>query len=525
MAVATCWHMNTGLFPQSIRQGFTAALAGLALLLTHQASAKETASAAELLEKGIYTEETKGQIKDAAALYQQIVEDPRADRSLVAQAQLRLGLCQLKLGNKPQAIAALDRLTQEFPDKGKLLGIVGQHMPQVLEEIVGQIERNYLLEVDRGELLETAIRAIVGKLDSQGGLLRTNDLEFLSAGQMKEFNVQLNQKIAGIGVVLKAEGEELVLQSSIPGSPAFEGGLRAGDRLITIEGEPAAPLANAVLRLRGAPGSPVTLAVKRPGKTGLQEFTLTRNIIRVPSVSGARRNADSSWDFMLDDTTKIGWIRLGYIGRESTQEMLDALTDLQARGLRGLVLDLRNNPGGLLDGAVAIADLFVDNGRIVTVKSRKEETAYDAKPAGTFGGFPVALLVNHKTASAAEIVAACLQDHQRAVTIGERTYGQGIVRSIFELKSGVGAVKLPIAAYYRPSGKSMNRYPESKDTDDWGVRPNAGYEVVMTDEELKDYERDRAARDAVGQAAPVLEFQDRPLQKALEYLATQLKTP
>src|SRR5262249_40844318 len=152
-----------------------------------------------------------------------------------------------------------------------------------------------------------------------------------------------------------------------------------------------------------------------------------------------------------------GYIRLSSFGRQSTAEMQAALEDLTARGMKALVLDLRNNPGGLLDGAVAIADLFVESGRILTVKGRKGETVYDAKPKGTFSGFPMALLVNHNTASAGEIVAACLQDHQRAIVVGERTYGQGIVRSLFQLKSGVGAVKLPVAAYYRPNGKAMNR--------------------------------------------------------------------
>src|SRR6266446_8577956 len=164
---------------------------GAALLLFASAQAARGASAAELLEKGIYTEETKGELKAAIQIYQQIVDDPRADRGLVAQAQLRLGLCQLKLGNKPQAISALDRLTQEFPDKDKLLGIVEQHMPRLLDEIVQQIERNYIQEVDRGELMETAIRAIVGKLDGRSGFLRTNDMEFLGANELKDLDIHV----------------------------------------------------------------------------------------------------------------------------------------------------------------------------------------------------------------------------------------------------------------------------------------------------------------------------------------------
>src|SRR6266487_1418346 len=223
------------------------AFAASLMLLVAPQMARGT-SAAELLEKGIYTEETKGELKAARDIYQQIVEDASADRSLVAQAQLRLGLCQLKLGNRPQAISALDRLTQEFPDKDKLLAVVEQHMPQVLDEIVQQIEGNYIQEVDRGELMETAIRAIVGKLDSRGGFLRTNDMEFLGTKELKEVDIQIEQKVAGIGAVLKAEAGEVVVRAPLPGSAAMDAGIRAGDCIITIDGTrlPSNQLATAV---------------------------------------------------------------------------------------------------------------------------------------------------------------------------------------------------------------------------------------------------------------------------------------
>jgi len=483
------------------------------------------ASAAELLEKGIYAEETKGELKAAAEIYRQIVEDAGADRSLVAQAQLRFGLCQLKLGNKPQAIAALDRLTQEFPDADKLLAIVGQQMPQMLDEIVRQIEQNYIQAVDRGELMETAIRAIVGKLDSRGGFLRTNDMEFFNTNELANVNIQIEQKLGGIGAMLKTEAGEIVVQAPLPGSPAFEGGLRAGDRIVTINGTalPDSKQLETALRLiRGPVGTAVTVGLKHAGSEDLQEIRLIRDTIRLPSVLGDRRKPDNTWNFMLDDHGKIGYIRLTYIGKQSAEEMRSALDDLKAHGMKALIFDLRNGPGGLLDGAVAVSDLFVESGRIVTVRSRKEETLYDAKAEGTFTGFPIALLVNRNTASAAEIVAACLQDHQRAVVIGERTFGQGIVRSLLPLKSGVGAVKLPVAAYYRPNGKSMNRFPASTDSDDWGVRPDAGYEIALSDEEFKQYEKDRAARDVLNSdAMPGGGFQDRQLRKALEFVLAQ----
>jgi len=499
---------------------------GLAILLVGSTHTGRAASAAEQLEKGIYTEETKGDLKAALNIYKQLVEDPRADRSLVAQAQLRLGLCQLKLGNKPQAISALDRLTQEFPDKEKLLEIVEQRMPQVLDEIVQQIERNYFQEVDRSELIETAIRAIVGKLDPKGGLLRTNDMEFLGAYELKQFNVQLDQKLGGVGIKIEEEAGEVVVRSLFPGSPALKGGIRAGDRIAGINGvelNGGKPLETAIQLLRGQVGTPVVVLVKRAGSEEVQEIELVRDTIRLLSVLGDRHKPDGTWDFMLDEARKIGYIRITQVGKQTADEMLAALDELTARGMKALVFDLRSNPGGMLDGAVTISDYFVDTGRILTVKGRAGETVYDATPQESFTNFPIALLVNRKTASAAEIIAACLQDHQRATVIGERTFGQAIVRSILNLKSGVGAVKLPVAEYFRPSGKAVNRFPSSKDMDTWGVSPDPGYEVVLSDGELKQYEKERAARDVLPHEAPSeSKFNDRQLQKALERVETQL---
>jgi carboxyl-terminal processing protease len=520
--------VKTQSFIHSLRRGLQKPL-GLvvALLLFGSAHAARAASAAELLEKGIYTEETKGDLKAALQIYRQLADDPRADRSLVAQAQLRLGLCQLKLGNKPQAISALDRLTQEFPDKDKLLEIVEQRMPQVLDEIVQQIERNYFQEVDRSELIETAIRAIVGKLAPRGGLLRTNDMEFLGSHELRQVNVQIDQKLGGIGTALEAGTGEVVVKSLVPNSPALKAGIRSGDRIVGINGielNEGNPLETAIKLLRGSVGTPVVVRVKHAGSEEAQEIELVRDTIRLLSVLGDRHKPDYSWDFMLDEPRKIGYIRITQVGKQSTEEMRAALDELTARGMKALVLDLRNNPGGILDGAVAISDLFVDDGRIVTVKGRGGETVYDASPGESFTNFPIALLVNRKTASAAEIIAACLQDHQRAVVIGERTFGQAIVRTILHLKSGVGAVKLPIAEYFRPSGKSVNRFPNSKDSDDWGVSPDPGYEVVLTDGELKQHEKDRAARDVLThEATPESKFNDRQLQKALEWVQTKLR--
>ena len=476
----------------------------------------EAASPAELLEKGIYTEETRGELLAAAEIYKQIVDDSSAPRGLAAQAQLRLGMCELKLGNKRKAISVLERLTQEFPDGDQLMALVDNQMPALLDEMVKQIEQNYIQEVDRNELVETAIRAIIGKLDSRGGLgfLRTNDMEFLGANELGQINEELEQQIVGIGAVLKIDGGQVVA-TPMRGSPALRAGLKADDRIIKVNGADVLEnqLAQTVKALRGAAGSKVRVTVKRPGVDDLLQFEVTRGPILLPSVKGVHYREDDTWEFMLDETRKIGYVRVTQMGKQTAKELAAALNGLQGRGLKGLVLDLRANPGGLLSEAIAVADLFVAEGTIVTVKSRSEEKVHSARQEDSHLDFPMVVLVNGQTASAAEIVAGCLQDHGRAAIIGERTFGQAIVRQLLPLKSG-GALKLPVAAYYRPSGKHVNRYPGATEADEWGIKPDAGYDVALTEEEVKQLGLARLAMDSSD--APQT-FTDRQLEKALEF--------
>jgi carboxyl-terminal processing protease len=485
----------------------------------------QAASPTELLEKGIYAEETRGDLNSAIQLYQQIVDDPSAGRGIVAQAQLRLGLCELKLGHKPQAISALQHITQEFPDKDRLLALVEGQMPGLLEEIIKQIEQNYFREIDRSELMETAIRAIIGKLDSSTGL-RPNDMEFLNTNEVAQLNLGLEQRLAGIGAVLKVDQEtgEIVIDSALPGSPALKAGVLPGDRIVSINGKPAPDkIASVVGLLRGPAGSPVALGIKRGDPGDLLDLQLVRDEIRLSSVKGDHYKPDAKWEFMLDDSRKIGYLRLTEVAKLSLSEMRAALDELTTRGMKALILDLRSNPGGLLSEAVAISDLFVENGIILTVKGRSGDQVYEAHPEGTFSGFPMAVLVNRHTASAAEIIAACLQDHQRAVIIGERTFGQGIVRSIVSLKGGSGALKIPVASYFRPSGKAVNRYPDARDSEDWGVQPDDGYEVKVSEAEVKQYLEDQTQRGKLnGTKKPTAPFDDRQLTKALNWAINQL---
>jgi carboxyl-terminal processing protease len=171
---------------------------------------------------------------------------------------------------------------------------------------------------------------------------------------------------------------------------------------------------------------------------------------------------------------------------------------LQKEGMKGLILDLRDDPGGLLSAAVEISDLFVEEGKIVSTRGRNTtEKTFEAHKEGTFTGFPMAVLVNHNSASASEILAACLQDHDRAVVIGERSFGKGSVQNILDLEDGNSVLKLTVATYWRPSGKNIHRFKNAKETDEWGVTPNPGLELKLSREEYHDWYLARRERDFI----------------------------
>jgi carboxyl-terminal processing protease len=305
------------------------------------------------------------------------------------------------------------------------------------------------------------------------------------------------------------------------------------------------------------------LAIRHPSAEQPENITLKREIIHVDTVRGEHRQADDSWDFMLDADQHIGYICITAFSRDTTHDLLKAMQNLKSRGLKGLVIDLRFNPGGLLTSAIEVSDMFVAEGRIVSTQGRNTpEKAWDAEGPGTFEGFPIVILVNRYSASASEIVAACLQDHHRAVIVGERTWGKGSVQQVIEMENGRSALKLTTASYKRPNGKNIHRFPDAKETDEWGVHPDEGYELRSSNDELSNLMLARHQRDilvphgkvAASEEKPVAEkpaepkaeeekpaeaktetapekptgqaagkpATDRQLQKALDYLNTQL---
>lgn len=391
-----------------------------------------------------------------------------------------------------------------------------------------QIDRNYVKEVSKRELMEAALRGMLTKLDPYSSYIDPEDLS--------QFNTVVEQEFGGIGiqVTLDPKTRELMVMTPLPGTPAYTAGIRAGDKIVEIDGKPTAEFEEgaemdaAVKMMRGKPGDAVKLTILHGGAETPETIEVTRAIIKTPTVLGDRYKEDGTWHYLLEGDLKIGYIRLTHFSRNSTDELEQALNELKKEGMQALVLDLRYNPGGLLQAAAAISDLFVEDGVIVSTKGRNtEEQVIKAKPPGTFSGFPMAVLINRYSASASEIVSACLQDHHRAIIVGERSWGKGSVQNVIEMEGGKSALKLTTASYHRPSGKNIHRFPNSKETDEWGVTPDSGYEVKWTFEDMQHYRDFRAERDVLGlkDGPPKTDYKDSQLEKSLEYLKAELAKP
>lgn len=367
----------------------------------------------------------------------------------------------------------------------------------VLVDTLDQVERNYVKDISRRELVEAAIQGILSKLDPYSNYISPDDLT--------KFRTNVESQFGGIGIQIRQDGDRLTIVTPLVGTPAYRAGLQAGDQIVEIDGQSTAGMATdeAVKRLKGEVGSEVTLKVLAGASRQSKSVTVQREVVHIETVLGDRRKSDDRWDFMLDDARKIGYIRVTAFSRETASEIRDALIDLKNRDVKGLIVDLRFNPGGLLNSAIEVCDLFISEGRIVSTEGRNSAPrAWEAHAPGTFEGFPMAVLVNHYSASASEIVAACLQDHGRAAIIGERTWGKGSVQNVIELEGGKSALKITTAGYKRPNGKNIDKPAEAKENDEWGVMPNDGLEVKLSNNEMRQVVEARHDRDIVRPKSP-----------------------
>jgi carboxyl-terminal processing protease len=363
---------------------------------------------------------------------------------------------------------------------------------KLLADTMDQVEQNYVKPVDRRELVEAAIQGMISKLDPYSGYIGPEDVS--------NFRTSVENEFGGIGIQITMDDGELKVLSPLVGTPAYRAGLIAGDHIVEVDGQSTAGmrLDDAIRHMKGPVGTQVALTVIHPSTAERQKVNLTRETIHVETVMGDHRSLDDRWDFLLDHDKKIGYVRVNAFSRDTAHDLRQALEQLRAQKMKALVLDLRFNPGGLLNQAIEVCNLFISSGRIVSTAGRNSpERIWDARGAGAFEGFPMVVLVNRYSASASEIVSACLQDHKRAVIVGERTWGKGSVQNVIELEEGRSVLKLTTASYRRPSGKNIHRFPNSKDSDEWGVTPDQGYLLKLGDVELMDLVRQRRLRDIV----------------------------
>ena len=363
---------------------------------------------------------------------------------------------------------------------------------QLFADTLDQVERNYVKTIDRRELMEAAIRGMMSKLDPYSS--------YIPPAELDRFKSSVENEFGGIGMTVTSKPVSSRSFRRFSARRPIGRAFAPATPWRRSTGKPTTGLTidEAVASVKGKAGTTVKITVKHAADGKVETLEVPREMVHVDTVLGDRRKADDTWNFMLDDEKKIGYIRITNFSRHTADELRTALGELKREGMKGLILDLRFNPGGLLTSAIEVSDLFVAEGRIVSTAGRNgPQRVWDAKKDGTFEGFPMVVLVNRTSASASEILAACLQDHQRATIIGERTWGKGSVQNVIELEEGKSALKLTTAGYLRPSGKNIHRKEGATEADEWGVTPDAGFELKLTADENDAYLTDRRKRDAI----------------------------
>jgi len=312
---------------------------------------------------------------------------------------------------------------------------------KIFTDVIGLLQKEYVEETNSKDLVYGAIKGMLETLDPHSA--------FMPPNMYKEMQEETKGRFEGLGIEITIKDGVLTVVSPIEDTPAFRAGVLAGDQILKIDGESTKNLTlmDSVKRLRGPKGTKVTITIMREGFAKPRDFTLTRDVIPIRSVR-----------FELLEK-QYGYIRLSQFQEKTEGEFEKALKSLEGESkgaIKGLILDLRNNPGGLLDQAVKVADRFIESGLIVSMEGRREEQKmkFHARSQGTATRYPLVVLVNGGSASGSEIVAGAIQDHGRGILVGTQTFGKGSVQTIFPLKDGSG-LRLTTARYYTPNGRSI----------------------------------------------------------------------
>ncbi len=408
-------------------------------------------------------------------------------------------------------------------------------------DVLAEVDEHYVRELNdeqKQKLVEDMINGGLSHLDPHS--------EYLNPKERERFESQNEGQYGGVGIMVGYDSatKRLIVETPLPNTPAHAAGCQAGDYLVKIDGvsvekdhagDPVEMIHTSREMIRGVPGTNVSLTLLTPGDPkGERVVTLARAEIPNFTVSGfARETADpSKWDYLADKGAGIAYVRISSgFGEKTAEEVRNALASAENAGAKALILDLRDNPGGLLTQAVEVADLFLPAVEIVSTKDRRGLThPRNAKTDKTVWESakdrPMAVLVNMNSASASEIVAAALQDHKRAFIVGERTYGKGSVQRVFNLPASKAAVKLTVEAWIRPSGKNMDRPAEPKEGDTWGVDPDMAVKLTPADRaaafkagSTRFAVKPKGAIDTKGTE----EAKDKALDAAIEYLKKQIK--
>jgi carboxyl-terminal processing protease len=313
--------------------------------------------------------------------------------------------------------------------------------------VLEKIQNNYVEEIDQAEVMDSAINGALQSLDPYSAYMNPEIFE--------ESQTETSGEFGGLGIEVSMEAGVVKVITPIDDTPASKAGVKAGDYIVRINGEQVQgkTLMEAVNLMRGPIGTSIEITVRRKGLKKAKIFKIVREIIEVKSVVAKP----------IDD--EVGYLRLRAFNENSSGQLKSEISKLEkSNKIKGYILDLRNNPGGLLSQAIKISDYFLNDGEIVSTKGRKsrENRKFFAKKGDKIKGKPLVVLINNGSASASEIVAGALQDHKRAVLLGETTYGKGSVQSIIPLRNK-GAIRLTIAKYYLPSGKSISEIGVSPD--------------------------------------------------------------
>jgi carboxyl-terminal processing protease len=345
---------------------------------------------------------------------------------------------------------------------------------RTLVDVQRQVASNYVRPTDPAQLRQAAIDGMLTELDPF--------TMYVPPQQQESFDRMLEGTFQGVGVTLnQLDNGDIEVVSPVDGSPAFKAGVMAGDVIIKVNGESVAGMRipDVAKKVTGPVGTDVTLTVRRlDGQT--HDLTMTRAEVVILTARGWGRNEDNTWNWFIAPESKVAYLRVTQFTPDTFDATKSAVEQMLQQGMKGLVMDLRFNPGGRLDQALRVIDLFLDKGVMLSTKGEnRPEQVVNATPDGTLPHFPLIILVNESSASASEVVAGSLMDNKRALVIGQRTYGKGSVQELIPLEQNAGELKMTVAYYYLPSGRLVHR---EKDSSDWGVQPNI---VVELDEEAQ----------------------------------------